>query len=268
MDGAREILSLTAGAIHIEQQIRALEDAVANTPGLAFDLARALVESVCKTILRDRGYGIPDGEKLPKLFGATIEQLRVLPDAHTADKEAGRAIRQTTGGLHTVVQGICELRRTQGIASHGKVAETRSLESIQAELVARSADAVVSFLYKAHRSYVVQPPKPKRIELGDNHDFNTFVDDTNELVQIFDLEYKPSEVLFSIDYEAYVENLGAFRNPEPVEPVSEAEFAKAVEALKAASEPPVAEAVEAVAPAEPVSAPDVVKPEDSQEPSA
>jgi hypothetical protein len=86
MPGAREILALTAGAVHIAQQITALEDAVVKNPGLAFDLAKALIESVCKTILRDRGQAVSDEDDLPKLFGNTLEQLRVLPDAHTADR--------------------------------------------------------------------------------------------------------------------------------------------------------------------------------------
>jgi hypothetical protein len=51
MHGAREIIEITAGAVHIEQQVQALELAITeNNSGLAFDLAKALVESVCITI--------------------------------------------------------------------------------------------------------------------------------------------------------------------------------------------------------------------------
>jgi hypothetical protein len=215
MHGAREILTLTAGAVHIEQQIKALEDAVAKNPGLAFDLAKALIETVCKTILRDRGQAVSDEDELPKLFGTTLEQLRVLPDAHTADKETGRSIRKAAGGLHTVVQGICELRNRQGFASHGKLAETLPLESVQAELIARSADAVVSFLYKVHRSYAMPATRPKQVQYADNEDFNTFLDESHGPVSILGLTYRPSEVLYNIDYEAYVEALNSHRSEEP-----------------------------------------------------
>jgi hypothetical protein len=210
MHGAREILALTAGAVHIEQQTRALEDAVARNPGLAFDLAKALIESVCKTILRDRGQAVSDEDDLPKLFGNTLGQLRVLPEAHTGDRETGRSIRKTTGALYAVVQGICELRNKQGFASHGKVAETQPLETVQAELVARSADAVVSFLFKAHRSYAVPAARPKRVEYADNEGFNAFVDESHEPINIFTLSYRPSEVLYSVDYQAYVESLNSY----------------------------------------------------------
>jgi hypothetical protein len=54
MSGARE--AVAGGWTHIQQQIVALEEAVAQNPGLAFDLARALVESACKTALAKRGW--------------------------------------------------------------------------------------------------------------------------------------------------------------------------------------------------------------------
>ena len=210
LEGARQILVLTAGAVHIEQQIKALENAVAENPSLAFDLAKALIESVCKTIMRDRGQAVLDEDDLPKLFGRTLEQIRVVPDAHTTDKETIRAIRKTTGALYAVVQGVCELRNKQGFASHGKLAETQPLEPVQAELVARSTDAVVSFLFKAHRSYTAPAIRPRRVEYADNKDFNAFLDDSHEPVSILGLSYRPSDVLYNIDYDAYVEALNAY----------------------------------------------------------
>jgi len=48
MHGAREILEYSAGGVHIEQQVKALETALAESPNLAFDLSRSLVECVCR----------------------------------------------------------------------------------------------------------------------------------------------------------------------------------------------------------------------------
>ena len=52
MHGARAALSDGLG--HIEEQVKGIERAVAENPGLAFDLARTLVESTCRTILTER----------------------------------------------------------------------------------------------------------------------------------------------------------------------------------------------------------------------
>lgn len=45
MHGARD--AIAAGLEHIEEQVTGIEQAVVDNPGLAFDLAKTLVESVC-----------------------------------------------------------------------------------------------------------------------------------------------------------------------------------------------------------------------------
>ena len=53
MYGARD--AIAAGLTHVEQQVRSIEQAITENPGLAFDLAKTLVESVCRAVLTDRG---------------------------------------------------------------------------------------------------------------------------------------------------------------------------------------------------------------------
>ena len=56
MHGTREVLML--GAAFIKQQVEAIESAIGENPGLAVDLAYTLVDTSCKTILRDRGHNV------------------------------------------------------------------------------------------------------------------------------------------------------------------------------------------------------------------
>jgi len=216
MHGAQEILAYTADAVHIERQIKAIENAVFGDPSMAFDLSRALVEGACKTILRDRGHAVPDHPKLPGLFWETLTKLQVVPDSHAADKKLRDTLRKTAGGLHTVVQGLCELRDLQGSASHGKYADTVPLEPIQAILAARAADAIVSFLFRVHRDYLAAP-KAAKLQYSDSAEFNAFVDESNEPVRIFSLTYTPSEVLYAVDYQAYLDLLHSFSTEEAEE---------------------------------------------------
>src|SRR5882724_2053311 len=141
MHGAREVLA--AGAVHIERQIAALESAIGENPGLAFDLAKTLIESACKTILRERGQSLSDNLELPRLLRETLGKLQLVPDAHVGKPELAGSLRKTVGGLQTVIQGVCELRNSEGFASHGRDAQAEQLEATQAQLVARSADTVV-----------------------------------------------------------------------------------------------------------------------------
>ncbi len=207
MHGAREIIEITAGAVHIEQQVQALELAITeNNSGLAFDLAKALVESVCITILKDRGCESTKKDDLPGLLKETIKQLQLVPDTHPDGKTRTESLKRIASGLTNTIAGICELRNDEGFASHGKDAYTlQILEPVQVHLVARAADAIVNFLFKAHKNYIAQPSN--RIRYQDNPEFNRYLDDAHDPILILGLSYSPSEILFNLDRNAYYDSL-------------------------------------------------------------
>lgn len=209
MHGSREVFG--TGSVHIEQQIAAIEEAVDSNAGLAFDLAKTLLESVCKTILSVCGCRVDDAWDLPKLLKETLKQLRLVPAGLVDDREVTDSLRRLAGGLQTTIQGICELRNTHGFASHGRDAEFEQLERMQALLVARSTDAVVAFLFRAHRDY---RSAPRPLAFDDHAEFNEYVDEMHPRVRIFDEEFEPSRVLFELAPEPYRVYLGEFQ-PKP-----------------------------------------------------
>jgi hypothetical protein len=200
MHGARA--AIAGGMLHIEEQVKGIERAVIENPGLAFDLAKTLIESACKTILSERKIGFTPDDDLPKLFKIAAKHLPFLPVEASDEAEARRSLSQTLSGLHTAVQGVCELRNACGFASHGAAGPRPAMEFVQALLAAEAADTIVGFLHRVHRQERVPPPGP-RLEYEDNPDFNDYVDDANEALRIFGVEYRPSEVLFRVDQEAY-----------------------------------------------------------------
>jgi hypothetical protein len=207
MHGARE--AFEAGAIHIEQQIAAIEQAVSTNPGLAFDLAKTLLESTCKGILSERKAACDDVWDLPKLLKETLGNLRLVPSGLPAAKEVTDSLRKTAGGLQTVIQGVCEIRNSHGFASHGKDPAFQQLDGVQALLVARASDAIVSFLFRMHRDADGEKSPPAPV-FADFAAFNDYVDEASGPVRIFDLEYRASEVLFQVDPRAYQDYLAGF----------------------------------------------------------
>lgn len=207
MQGARE--ALAAGAVHIERQIVALEGAVEGNPGLAFDLAKALIESTCKTVLIDRGHPVDDNLDLPRLLKDTLGRLRLVPDSYASNSEVVDGLRKTVGGFQTVIQGICELRNLEGFASHGRDGFAEQLEATQAQLVARAADTIVNFIFRVHRGYSSRE-STRRIAYEEHPEFNKYVDESHDPVAIFEMDYRPSEVLFQVDREAYRNVLATF----------------------------------------------------------
>lgn len=206
MHGARA--ALAGGLFHIEEQIKGIERAILENPGLAFDLAKTLVESACKTILTERTIKFASDDDLSKLFRSVTSQLPLLPTAASGQTAARRSLAQTLSGLHTAMQGVAELRNAYGFASHGADSQRPPMEGLQAVLAAEAADAIIGFLYGAHRQGLAAR-SDARLAYEDHETFNEYVDELNE-VRIFDLHYRPSEVLFRIDHEAYRDQLSGY----------------------------------------------------------
>lgn len=209
--------AVAGGMLHIEEQVKALESAVAQNTGLAFDLAKTLVESACKTIIKERGSVFDKDDDLPKLFKTVSFCVPFLPVALAADAGARKSLQQTLNGLNTALQGICELRNAFGFASHGSDGPRPVMEGIQALLVAQAADAIIGFLYRVHRQDLSRP-KTVQLEYDNNPDFNEWLDEQCEPVRILSLPpYRPSDVLFNVDQEAYRDRLADYRGKDDTE---------------------------------------------------
>jgi Abortive infection C-terminus len=200
MLGARA--AMEAGLAHIEEQVNAIELAVSENPGLAFDLAKTLVESACRAVLSERSVPFGEADDLPKLFRAVTGVLPFLPVEASGEAQVRQSLAQTLNGLHTAVQGICELRNQCGFASHGSDSPRPVMESIQALLAAQAADAIVGFLVRVHRQDRTPQPQPHALYEA-NPAFNDYVDDVHEMIRIFEAEFRPSEVLYQLEPETY-----------------------------------------------------------------
>ncbi len=204
MDGVRSVVDRYPGAVQLTHQVTAIEQALdSELPGLAFDLSKTLVETVCKTVLNDCTVVFDKDDDLPALLKKVFTCLRLFPDGQAAPGQVQERLKRTLNGLSTTVQGLCELRSNHGLAGHGQDAFATNLERVQAEFAARAADAVACFLWNAHKNYQ-RVPAVHRLQYTDHGNFNDWLDGLHEPVRILtDLEYVVSEVLFKVDQEAY-----------------------------------------------------------------
>lgn len=207
MHGARD--AIAGGLNHIERQVASIERAVIENPGLAFDLAKTLIESVCRAVLDERNIVFGEDDDLPKLFKTASQYLPFLPPTASGEAETRESLKRTIGGLSTVIQGICELRNQCGFASHGSDKQRPVMESVQALLAAGAADTIVGFLHRIHRQDRTVPPSPRAL-YEDNPAFNESVDETHGVIRIFEAEFQPSEVLFQMEPETYRVYLSEF----------------------------------------------------------
>jgi hypothetical protein len=210
MHGARD--AIAGGLTHVEQQVKSIEQAVVQNPSLAFDLAKTLVESVCRAVLGERKVGFSEDDDLPKLFKTASQHLPFLPPTASSEAEVRDSLKRTLGGLSTGIQGICELRNKCGFASHGSGTSRPPMESVQALMAAEAADTIVGFLHRVHRQDRTSPNSPSlsRTLYDDNSDFNEAVDEAHGTIRIYEVEFRPSEVLYQMEPESYRVYLAEF----------------------------------------------------------
>lgn len=218
LNGCWEVWERMSKPDDIRRMIELLERSVKDGPEYAFDAAKNLIESTCKTILQERSLACDEGWDVPKLLKETLKALNLVPDGYAA--EVAEVMRKIAGGLQTTVQSLGELRNKAGGLGHGRVANTQHLEALQAVFAARAADTVVHLMYMAHVEYL---PKAPPLLLEDNPNFNEYVDELHEETDIFEARYKASEILYRVDLEAYRDYLTAYLDEQNAETVTEEE---------------------------------------------
>ena len=134
---------------YVLQQITRMEAAVENDPSLAIGTAKELVETVCKTILKERNIKLTGNENLPKLVKATAKELKLTPSDIADDAKASDSIKRLLSNLATITNGVAELRNSYG-TGHGKEAKSRGLTSRHAKLAVGSASTLAIFLVETH----------------------------------------------------------------------------------------------------------------------
>lgn len=209
MHGAREVIELSGGALPIHEQVHAIESGMQTSPSLVFDLSRALVESTCKTILEERGRN-PIPSRFNDLLKATYTATSLVPSSMGDDEVTCKKMEELIAGFEGVISAISHLRHTFGVCSHGKTPSASSLEAAHALLAARSADAIVHFLYSAHKFFFAPIPETP-LDLMENKDFNEYVDSLYEPIELLGGSYQASEILYRVDEFAYREALASFQ---------------------------------------------------------
>jgi len=137
-------------ASYILQQITRMEGALNNDPCLAIGTAKELVETCCKTILKERGVEIQGNPDLPHLVKKTSRELRLTPEDIPDTAQARDTIRRILSNLATITQGIAELRNFYG-TGHGREANIRGLQPRHAKLAVGAASTLAVFLFETHQ---------------------------------------------------------------------------------------------------------------------
>jgi hypothetical protein len=134
---------------YIAQQIRRLQEAAAADPELAIGTAKEFLESICKTILTERGTPPPRNEDLPVLVRSTVKSLEIVPPELAGEPQLEKTITVLLNNLSSIGHQLAELRNQFG-TGHGRSTVHVGLPARHAKLAIGAAATLAVFLYESH----------------------------------------------------------------------------------------------------------------------
>ena len=109
-------------------------NAVKTDTDLAIGTAKELLETICKSILKQKNVSVDKNWTLQRLIKETSNSLNFRPKDAEDPEKAEQSIKQILGGISAIVQGVSELRNSYG-TGHGKNSDFKGLEVKYAKLL-------------------------------------------------------------------------------------------------------------------------------------
>lgn len=122
----------------IKEHLKRLAAAVDVDPRLAVSVAKDLVESTAKLILRERGVTYKERDDLPALVSRAQTALRLHAAGVTDPSVEAQALKTILGSLTRLTQGVTELRNQIGVG-HGRESVPTWVRPRHARLAAGAA---------------------------------------------------------------------------------------------------------------------------------
>ena len=170
LHSCRQLFELYPSSTSLRPAVEVIERTVRDEPGIAFTHCRGLLETVCVTILADRGTVIPPNPKPNWLMTQAVKTLQ-LTALNPDDKDAEHGVASVLRGLNSLVDGIVALRKSQGVGPHGRDALENVLSVEYAILTATAVDAAVGLLFRLHHEQIGRDPI-NHLRFGAHPDFD------------------------------------------------------------------------------------------------
>lgn len=135
---------------YVNNQILLMESSIESAPYLAIGTAKELIETICNTILSERGREVNKDWEVPRLLKETSKVLKLTPEDIPDDAKASATIKNILGSLSAIVHGIAELRNSYG-SGHGRHAKFKGLAPRHAKLAVGAASTLAAFLLETNK---------------------------------------------------------------------------------------------------------------------
>lgn len=134
---------------YMSQQIDALNTLRNENPTDAIGKAKDLVESCCKTILKESGVTVQNSWGMSELVKATMRVLDIATESVSDNLPEAATVRKILGSLSGLAGGIAEFRNHWG-SGHGKAADFEPLFRRHANLAVGSSITLTEYLWDTY----------------------------------------------------------------------------------------------------------------------
>ena len=196
MEKLRETISVYDAWEGLNTYINRIETFLETDFIISVENGKALIESICKTILSKTSGTYEETDSINKLVSITLKRLGIF---------AKNQISKFGSGMVTAMQNLGELRNSHGETSHGKSIDdlkNNRLEKISAAFLVNSIEVMAVFLIEY---YEIEFPNKKenKEDKIDYTAFNEFLDEEYGNVDVTGIPYPTSDVLLAVDSTAY-----------------------------------------------------------------
>ncbi|OUO32027.1 hypothetical protein B5F85_08215 [Olsenella sp. An293] len=148
-EGASEYLKEQFSSEYMTAQINSLMELRTTNPTDAIGKAKELVESCCRTILKETGVKVPSSWGMNELIKETKRRLDIDTESVSSDLPEAQTVKKILGSLTGLVGGIAEYRNSWG-SGHGKAADFEPLFVRHAKLAVGSSVTLVEYLWDTY----------------------------------------------------------------------------------------------------------------------
>lgn len=215
LSSCRRLFEQYPSSTSLRPAVDIIEQNIHVEPGLAFTHCRGLLETACVTILADRGIDIPAESKPKWLMSKTIQSLE-LTELPSDSKRAENGVGRILSGLNALVEGVVDIRNSQGVGPHGRDALERVLSAEYAAMTALAVDAAVGLLFRLHQEQIGRDPL-NHLRFGVHPDFDAHIDEKYSEIIIEEVPISASQALYQQDRLAYRKSLSEFRSGENID---------------------------------------------------
>lgn len=134
---------------YMTKMINMMISSLDNNTTEAIGKAKELIESCCKTILKECSVVVMKDWKFQQIVNKTFEELHLLPKDVDVNSPMVASFKQVYGSLKGLINPLAAIRNAYG-SGHGKDIHFTDLDSRHAKLLVGISCSLTEFLWETH----------------------------------------------------------------------------------------------------------------------